>query len=100
MDKNNFTGALSSIEKKNFEEDLKQADITLSTILGESSVSLNRLIDLKEGDLIILDQQIDEPLKIKVNNQIKMNGYPGSMKGKKAVKIFNIQKNSNDRLDL
>lgn len=99
-DKNNFAGALSSIEKKNFEEDLKQADITLSTILGESNVPLNKLIGLKEGDLIMLDQQIDEPLKIKVNNQVKMNGYPGSMKGKKAVKIFNIQKNSNDRIDL
>jgi len=100
MDKTNFTGALSSLEKKNFEEDLKQAEITLSTILGESNVSLNRLIELQEGDIIMLNQQIDEPLRIKVNNQIKMNGYPGSMKGKKAVKIFNIQKNSNDRIDL
>ncbi len=100
MDKANFSGALSSIEKKNFEEDLKQAEITIKVLLGETDVSLNRLIELKQGDVIMLNQQIDDPLRIMINNRIKMNGYPGSMRGKKAIKIYNIRKNSNDRTDL
>jgi len=98
MDKANFTGALSAIEKKQFEEDLKRAEIDFRVILGDAKVPLSKLISLKQGDTVMLNQQIDDPLEIRVNDKIKMKGYPGSMRGKKAVKIFSIQKNINDQL--
>ncbi|MEX0769784.1 MAG: FliM/FliN family flagellar motor switch protein [Balneolaceae bacterium] len=99
LGKSNTVESLTSQQQKNYENDIKQVPAELRVQLGESKVPLRELIQLNEGDLIMLNQQIEEPLQIVVNNRDMMNGYPGTLNGKKAVKIFNIKKNSNDPLD-
>jgi flagellar motor switch protein FliM len=86
-------------DQKLLEEDLKRVEVDLKVLLGTTRMSLQQLISLSEGDTLMLDQPIEEPLKIRVGNQIKMTGYPGSMNGKRAVKIFNIAKNGMHSLD-
>ncbi|MEX0994261.1 MAG: FliM/FliN family flagellar motor switch protein [Balneolaceae bacterium] len=99
LGKSNSVEALTSQQKKNYEDDIKLIPAELKVQLGASSIPLRELIQLQEGDLLMLNQQIEEPLKIVVNNRNMMNGYPGTINGKRAVKIFNIKKNSNDQLD-
>ncbi|PWN05184.1 flagellar motor switch protein FliM [Rhodohalobacter mucosus] len=86
-------------DQKLLEEDLKRVEVDLKVLLGTTSMSLRQLISLTKGDTLMLNQPIEEPLKIRVGNQIKMTGYPGSMNGKRAVKIFNIVKNGMHSLD-
>lgn len=99
MGKSNTTEALTSQQKKNYEDEIKQVASELKVHLGEANMPLKKLIQLSEGDLIMLNRQIEEPLQIVVNNRDMMNGYPGTINGKKAIKIFNIKKNRNDQLD-
>lgn len=88
--------SLSSGERIQFKNKMKDVNITAHALLGESNVSVHQLLNLTEGDVIRLDQHIDQPLKIKINNKLKMNGYPGLINGNKAIKIFDIQKNNED----
>jgi flagellar motor switch protein FliM len=83
---------ISSGEHQQFEDEMKRVNITAQAVLGEANMSVSRLLNLSEGDLITLDQHIGEPLRIKINEKLKMYGYPGVKNGKKAIKIFDIPK--------
>lgn len=81
---------LSIAEKKRFQESVKESQVNLNVILGETKISMQKLAELQQGDVIKLHQQIEQPLQIVINGKQKMEGYPGVMRGKKAVKIFNV----------
>lgn len=81
---------LSIAEKKRFQESVKNSQVDLKVILGETKISMEKLAELQKGDVIKLHQQIEQPLQIVINGKQKMEGYPGVMRGKKAVKIFNV----------
>ncbi|MEX0648311.1 MAG: FliM/FliN family flagellar motor switch protein [Balneolaceae bacterium] len=87
---------LSSTEQKQFEDDMKFVDVDLQVQLGSASMPLHKLIQLEAGDQLLLNQHIKEPLKISVNNTLKMNGYPGTKNGKKAVKIYSVLRKMQD----
>lgn len=81
---------LSMAEKKRFQEYVKKTTVDLNVILGETKISMEKLAKLQQGDVIKLHQQIEQPLRVLVNGKQKMEGYPGVMRGKKAVKIFKV----------
>lgn len=89
-DRSGNKGELSVSEKKIFHESLKKAPVDVNVILGESDISMKKLADLEKGYVIKLNQSIEQPLQIKINGKKKMEGYPGVMGGKKAVKIFKV----------
>ncbi|MEX0779605.1 MAG: FliM/FliN family flagellar motor switch protein [Balneolales bacterium] len=91
--------ALPPADKKKFEDDMKRVEVNFRAVLGTTMMSVMDLMALREGDTLLLDQQIEEALNIKINDKVKMNGYPGRMNGKKAVKIYEIIKNSNEHFD-
>lgn len=82
--------SLSMAEKKRFREYVKKSPVDLNVILGETKIPMEKLANLQQGDVIKLHQQIEQPLQILINGKQKMEGYPGVMRGKKAVKIFNV----------
>ncbi len=65
------------------------ADFDLSVILGTTSVSINDVIELKSGDVIKLDQRIDEKLSVLINNKKKFEAIPGRKNGGVCVKLTN-----------
>lgn len=94
--------ALSPEQQEEYEKHLKNVMIPLQALLGQTKITVNQLISLQDGDIIKLEQQIDEPLLIKVNQKGMMKGYPGAINGKRAVKIFDInneQKRAGDGAD-
>jgi flagellar motor switch protein FliM len=93
VNSNDTRESLSSGERLQFQKEMKNVDVMAKAMLGKSIISLQRLIGLQEGDVVKLDQRIDEPLIINVNDRHKMTGYPGVKSGKKAVKVFDILKN-------
>jgi len=82
--------SLTPEQKNSYEKYMKKVMAPLKVILGEATISVNELINLRKGDAIKLDQTIDSPLQIRVNDKNIMSGYPGIIKGKKAVKIFSV----------
>lgn len=65
-----------------------QAEAELKTILGEATISIDDFLNFKLGDVIALDQQIDFPLKLSVNNEPKFYVQPGKLKNKMSVQIL------------
>ena len=59
--------------------------VNLAAYLGETSVSLHDLMNLKPGDLLRTDKSSASDILITVNGQSKFRGKPGLHKGHKAV---------------
>ncbi len=92
LNQNDTKESLSSGERLQFQKEMKNVDVLAKAMLGKAGIPMQRLMGLEEGDVIKLDQRIDEPLTINVNDRHKMTGYPGVRGGKKAIKLFDILK--------
>lgn len=69
-------------------KNLKQTDVEVKAILGESTIAINEFLTLKQNDVIALDQKIDLPLKLAVNNEVKFLVQSGKYKNKMSVQIL------------
>lgn len=56
--------------------------------LGRTSISVKELFELQEGDIIKLKNKITDEVIISIAGKKKFAGRPGSLEGKKAVKIL------------
>ena len=88
---------LNHEESIDYRRTLKKAPVKIQPLLGQTVLSLEDILSLKEGDTIPLQQKADEPLEIKVNGITKMNGYPGLKQGRKAIKVFEIIEEINEQ---
>ncbi len=55
--------------------------------LGETELSIGKILSLKEGDVISLNKDVDEPLYIEIEGIPKFSCFAGIVKSNKAVKI-------------
>ncbi|WP_010649294.1 flagellar motor switch protein FliM [Oceanobacillus massiliensis] len=69
-------------------KNLKQAEVEVRTVLGETTISINEFLKFDKNDVIALDQQIDQPLTLTVNNEPKFLAQPGKYKNKMSVQIL------------
>ncbi|MFP7494075.1 flagellar motor switch protein FliM [Terribacillus saccharophilus] len=67
---------------------IQKASINLKAILGETSIQVEELMNLQEGDVLMLNQPIDRPLDVKVDNQVKFKAQPGKQKNRLAIQIM------------
>lgn len=74
---------------ENISSHLKQAQVEIKTLLGQSAINIDEFLNLKKNDVIGLDQAIDQPLTIEVNDEPKFYGQPGKSKNKLSVQIIN-----------
>ena len=90
------TQKLASIRPKNREglsaqeilkQHLSETLLPISVELGQSSISLNDLIELKQGDVIVLENKVQDEHIVRVNNKIAFYGHPGTANNHKAIKI-------------
>ncbi|SET41461.1 flagellar motor switch protein FliM [Salinibacillus kushneri] len=68
---------------------IKQAHVDVRAVLGESSITIDEFLHLKENDVIHLNQEIDKPLVVYVHQEPKFEAQPGKKKKKLAVQILN-----------
>ena len=61
----------------------------LDVQLGTASISIDEVLDLKKGDIIKLDQQINEKLIVSVNGRKKFDASPGIIENRLCIKISN-----------
>lgn len=66
---------------------LRKAELPLTAMLGETTITVNELMDLAPGDIIQLEKLIDRDFILQVRGQKKFAGKLGKLRGKRALQI-------------
>lgn len=67
---------------------LKSTQLNLNVLLGKTEITINDFLQVKKGDVIHLDQSIDQPLILESENEHLFYVQPGHSKNKVAVQIL------------
>ena len=97
MDKLNTKYWYATLQEKK-EEDLEEhiealirrVDVPVKAVLGSTRVSVNDFVNLQVGDIIRLNTEIEDDLKIYVGNIKKFTALPGSSRDKYAVRVTSV----------
>lgn len=73
------------------QQSLQRAALPITVELGSSTITIEEFLQLTVGDVIKLDQEINQNLSIKVGNAHKYLGQPGVSRGRIAVQITKVQ---------
>lgn len=66
---------------------LSEVELPVVVELGETQITFQELIDLKVGDIIVLDNKIYNELKVTVNDKLSYYAHPGVVNNHKAIRI-------------
>ncbi len=69
---------------------IKRVDIPLKAVLGKSVISVMDFSTLQVGDIIRLDNRVDDELEVYVGNYKKFTALPGVNKENYAVRITSV----------
>lgn len=70
-----------------FIEQVREATVEIVVELGRSMITTQDLLNIKNGDVILLDQDVNDALTAKVEGIAKFKGFPGVFKGNKALQV-------------
>lgn len=73
-----------------FRTNLQMARVDLAVELGRAELQVRKFLNLKVGDILSLEQEVDKPLNVTVEGITKYRGYQGSYKGHQAVKVTEL----------
>lgn len=74
-------------DKQNILEKIANSFVEMRVMFGGTNITMRDFLDLKEGDVLRLDNSVEDNLLVKVNGENKFWARPGSSKNKIAVKI-------------
>lgn len=69
------------------QECLQRVPVELRIQLGTANLTGRELLNLRAGQILPLNERSDTPLKIYVEDVLKLRGIPGSRRGNKAVTV-------------
>lgn len=69
---------------------INKARLSLSVELGRAQVTTRDLLDLQVGDIICLEQRVNDDLDIRVDTQIKFRGQPGQVGRHLGVRVTQV----------
>lgn len=67
-----------------------QMGVELVGVLGTVDMTMGSLSELNVGDLMLLDQKIDQPIPILIDQQPFYDGWPGRVGKRQAVEIAKV----------
>jgi flagellar motor switch protein FliM len=67
---------------------VRQANVNLTAELRGTVLTVDELLQLREGDILRLDQRLAVPASIAVNNLEKFTGTLGSLEGSRMISIL------------
>lgn len=76
---------------KRLQEHLLEAQVEVSVVLGDAMVPLAKIVEMREGEVILLDSFPGKALSVKVEGKTKLWAQPGELNGKRAVKIIKLE---------
>lgn len=97
LDKLNTKFWYSSMRKTNveiyndiIEKQIASARIPIKAVFGKTTISVRDFINLQKGDIVKLEQKIDDNLSVLVGDIKKFEAKPGVFEGYNAVKITSV----------
>ena len=67
---------------------LQDVEVDLVVELGKGRITGRELLQIKTNDTLVLNQNVKEPLLIRVEGVPKYRGYAGTLKGTHVVKLY------------
>lgn len=86
-------------ERVQLEEKVKTTKLPIVAELGTAGISIRDFLQLSMGDVIQLHETLDHKIKVKVGNNVKFLGQPGTAKGKLAVQIDEVLEEGEENYD-
>ncbi|WPP39831.1 flagellar motor switch protein FliM [Paenibacillus hunanensis] len=86
-------------EVESLKQRVHRAQLPVIAELGESRLSIQEFLSLSVGDVISLNKPIQQDLSIKIGNQLKFYGSPGTVKDRVAIQINEIVSEGVEGLD-
>lgn len=83
-------------QKARIEQNIRRSEVDVTAELGSTNISIEDFLFLQQGDVIQLDQNITNPLTIKVDNIPKFTAQPGKVKKKMAVQVIESLRGGDD----
>lgn len=83
-------------QKMNIENNIRSSEVNVAAELGSASISIEDFLFLQRGDVIQLDQNISQPLTVKVDDIPKFTAQPGKLKKRMAVQVIESLKGGDD----
>lgn len=77
--------------RKAVEANVRQASVQVRVVLGQAHITLRDLLELREGDVLVLDARTDQELPIEIGGQIRGRGRPGLKRRTVAVQVTELQ---------
>jgi flagellar motor switch protein FliM len=88
-----FQGETTKVDhvwKKHIEKKIGDMAVDLRCTMGKANINGKELLQMKVDDVILMDQKINDPVIIEIENVPKFQGFPGTFNNKKAVKIHQL----------
>ena len=73
--------------RKRVESQVREVEVEICVELGTTAITAEKLMRLRRGDVITLDQYADNPLTAKIQGVPKIAGKAGVVKGSKAIAV-------------
>ena len=65
-----------------------EMSVDLAVVLGTADLTLFDLARLRTGDLVMLNQKVDDPLEATVGGTKKFQVWPGARGSRQAVQVY------------
>ena len=66
---------------------IRNLAVNMDCTLGTTRITGRELLEMKVGDVMLLDQKLSDPVIVSVEGTAKLKGYPGTYNNRNAVKI-------------
>ncbi|QER42134.1 flagellar motor switch protein FliM [Thermodesulfobacterium sp. TA1] len=73
--------------KKNLENYILNSEVKLKALLGKGTITLEDLVNLEVGDVVVLDKKIEEPVEVFIEGVPKILGKLGVFKNHLAIQV-------------
>ncbi|RLE26973.1 flagellar motor switch protein FliM [Candidatus Acetothermia bacterium] len=72
------------------ERNIRSTPIPVQVQLGEAKITLRDLLELQEGDVLVLDTHVDDPLPLDIGGEVRAYGKPGLRRRTVAVRVEQV----------
>lgn len=87
-----------SDERQSSSQDVKDAVISnlnkipieVDVLLGKATVAISNLMNLSEGDVIVLDQKVSEPIDALIEDKVFFHGFPAKTLNRYALAVSDM----------
>ncbi len=92
----NNNKSITKDEKESLKIGLEKTHININAVIGETNITVEDFLNLQIGDVIPLNNNVNEDIKVIVGDNLKFLGRPGIKKKQVAVKITQLVEEGDD----